>query len=85
MSNAHCRTWIIARKQKNMENETQTVYDLKYGKQHSNTWKMRNAQSRTWSMVRNVKIIENEKNKLQDMKYGEDTEKCEKRETHCTT
>ena len=78
MSNVHCRTWIILRKQKNMENETQTVYDLEYGKQHSNMWKMRNAQSITWSMERKLKIIKNEKHTLQDMKYDEDNEKCEK-------
>ena len=24
-------TWIVVRKLKNMENETQTLYDLKYG------------------------------------------------------
>ena len=26
-----CRTWIIARKMKNVENETQTLYELEYG------------------------------------------------------
>ena len=29
-----CRTWIIARKMKNVENETQTLCDLKYDKKH---------------------------------------------------
>ena len=28
----HCRTWIMASKLKNVENETQTLYDLEYGK-----------------------------------------------------
>ena len=30
MRNTHCRTWIVARKLKNVENETQALYDLKY-------------------------------------------------------
>ena len=32
--NAQCRTWNMARKQKNVENETQTLYDLECGKKH---------------------------------------------------
>jgi hypothetical protein len=32
MRNTHCRNWIVARKIKNGENETQTLYDLEYGK-----------------------------------------------------
>ena len=31
MRNTHCRNWIVARKIKNGENETQTLYDLEYG------------------------------------------------------
>ena len=31
MINAHSRTLIMLRKLKNMENETQTLYDLEYG------------------------------------------------------
>jgi hypothetical protein len=31
MRNTHCRTKNISRKLKNMENETQTAYDLEYG------------------------------------------------------
>ena len=42
MKNTHCRNWIMARKHKNMKNETQTLYDLEYGKKHLKTWKMRN-------------------------------------------
>ena len=34
MRNTHSRTWIMARKLKNMDNETQTLYDLKYGEKH---------------------------------------------------
>jgi hypothetical protein len=32
MRNTHCRTWNIARKLKNVENVTQTQFDLEYGK-----------------------------------------------------
>ena len=31
MINAHYRTWNMARKLKNVKNETQTLYDLEYG------------------------------------------------------
>jgi hypothetical protein len=31
MRNALCITWNMARKQKNKENETQTVLDMEYG------------------------------------------------------
>ena len=31
MRNADCRTWIMARKLNNVENEAQTLYDLEYG------------------------------------------------------
>ena len=34
MSNAHCRTWNMAIKQKIVENETQTLYDLEHGEKH---------------------------------------------------
>ena len=49
------------RKLKNMENETQTLYDLEYGDKNSKPWKMRNAHCRTWNMARKRKIMENEK------------------------
>ena len=58
-------------KLKNVENETQTLYDLEYGEKHLKTWKMRNAHCRTWSMSRKLKIMENEKHTLQDVKYVE--------------
>ena len=50
MRNIQCRTFILAKNLKNMENETQTQYDI-----------MRNPHCRTWSMTKNLKIIENEK------------------------
>jgi hypothetical protein len=31
MINAHYRTWNMARKLKNVENETQILYELEYG------------------------------------------------------
>jgi hypothetical protein len=54
----------MARKLKNMQNETQTLFDLEYGEKHSKMCTMRNAHSRTWSMARKLKIMENEKNTL---------------------
>ena len=54
------RPWNMARNLKNVENETQTVFDLEFGKEHSKTWKRRNAHCSTWSMVRIVKITEKE-------------------------
>ena len=61
MTNAHSRTLIMLRKLKNMENETQTLYDLEYGDKNSKPWKMSNAHCRTWNMARKRKIMENEK------------------------
>ena len=52
MIKAHYRTWNMARKLKNVENETQTLFDLEYGEKHSKTLKMRNAHNRTYSMGR---------------------------------
>ena len=43
------------RKLKKVENETQTLFDLEYGKKYSKTWKMRIAHDKTWSMVRIMK------------------------------
>ena len=34
MRNAHCTTWNLERILKNVENETQTLFDLEYGKNH---------------------------------------------------
>ena len=47
MQNTHGSTWIMARKLKNLENETQTLYDLENGKKHGRRWKIRNAHFRT--------------------------------------
>jgi hypothetical protein len=36
MRNAHCRTWNVARKLKNMENETEILFDLEYVEKFEN-------------------------------------------------
>ena len=63
MRSAQCRTWNMARKLKNMENETQILFELEYGMQNAKTWKMRNRHFRTWSTVRKLKIMEKKKKK----------------------
>ena len=37
MRNTYCRTGIVARKLKNVENDTQTLYDLEYGEKKRKT------------------------------------------------
>ena len=71
MRNKHCRIWIMATKQKSVENEKQTLQDLEYGEKQSKTWKMRHAHSRTWSMARKLKNMENEKHIMKDKIYVE--------------
>ena len=34
LRNTGCSTWIVARNLKNVENDTQTLYDLEYGEKH---------------------------------------------------
>jgi hypothetical protein len=51
----------MARKLKKVENETQTLFGLEYGKKHRKTWKMRIAQCSTWNMAKNMKNRKNEK------------------------
>ena len=65
--NTQCRTCIIVRKRKKLQNETQTLYDLEYGQKQSKTWKMRNTHSRTWIMARKLKNVENETQTLFDL------------------
>ena len=64
----------MARELKNVENETQTLFDLEYGMKHSKMWKMRSTQCRTWIMARELKNVENKKFTFQDMEYGKKTE-----------
>jgi hypothetical protein len=51
-------------KLKNLENETQKLFDMEYGKKHSKTWNRRNAHCRTWIVATKLKIMENEKHTL---------------------
>jgi hypothetical protein len=37
MKNTHCRTWIMGRNLKNMENATLTLYDLEYAENTEKT------------------------------------------------
>ena len=61
----------MARKLKIMENETQTLFGLEYGKKHRKTWKMRIAQCSIWNMARKLKNLENETQTVFDLEYGE--------------
>ena len=54
MISAHFRTWKMARELKNVENETQTLFDLEYSKKHSKAFKMRNIHCRSQNMARNI-------------------------------
>jgi hypothetical protein len=54
----------MAKRIKNVENETQKLFDVEYGRKHPKTWKMRNAQCRTWNMARKLKMMKNEKHTL---------------------
>jgi hypothetical protein len=44
-----------------VDNETQTQFDMNYGKTHSKTWKMKNEHCRTWNMAITRKKKKNEK------------------------
>jgi hypothetical protein len=57
----HCRTWNMARKLKIMENEKDTLVDLKNDEITERREKMRNAQCSTWNMARKLKITDKEK------------------------
>ena len=72
----------MEKKKKNMENETQRLYDLEYGEKHSKTWKMRNAHCRNQNMEGKLKNLENETQTLFDLEYGEKQYKCGKLEMH---
>ena len=54
MGNTHCRTSIMAGILKNIENETQTLYNLEYGKITEKRKKMRNSLDRNWNIARNT-------------------------------
>ena len=44
----------MARELKNVENETQTLFDLEYGKKNSKACKMKNTHCRSQNMARNT-------------------------------
>jgi hypothetical protein len=60
----------MAIKLKNVENETQTMYELEYGKKYWKTWKLWNDHYGTQDMARNLKKVKNEKQTLYNMEYG---------------
>ena len=72
----------MVRKLKNVDNETQALYNLECGEKHWKTWKMRNAHFMTWNMASKLKNVENETQTLFDLEYGEkhwqtlEKEKC---------
>ena len=61
MKQKHSFTWNVARKLKNVEDETQTLYDLEYGEKNCKTWKMRHKNCFTWIMARKLKSVQKEK------------------------
>ena len=61
----------MARKLKKVQNETQTLFGLEYGKKHRITWKIRIAHCRIWNMARKLKNLENETQTVFDLEYGE--------------
>ena len=54
MRNAHCRTWNMASKMKNIENEKCTLQDLEYCEKTEKTWKISKAHLRIWKLSRNT-------------------------------
>ena len=77
---------ICLKKLKNVENETQNLYDLEYVEKHWKTWKTRNTHCRTWIVARNLTwgkwkshIIGPENT----LRYTENRAKMEN--THCRT
>ena len=71
MRNSHCRTWIVTRKLKNVENEKQTLQEVKYVEKHWKTSKMGNAHCRTSKMDIKLENERNQKLTEQDLEYGE--------------
>ena len=60
----------MARKLKNVENETHILYNLEYGEKDRKARKRRYIHSRTWNMARKLKNVENETQTLFDLEYG---------------
>jgi hypothetical protein len=51
----------MARKLKDVENETLTLFEMEYHEKHRKTWKMRNAHCRNSNMAIKLTNEENEK------------------------
>ena len=62
----------MARKLKNVENETQILYNLEYGEKDWKALKRRNVLSKTWYMERKLKNVKNGTQTLFDLEYGKD-------------
>ena len=67
---------------KNVQIQTQTLFDLEYREKNSKTRTMRNAHCRSGNMARKMKNVENETQTLFDLEYSKKTEKPGKCETH---
>ena len=65
----------MARKLKKVENETQTLFDLEYGKKHSKMWKMTNTHCRTWIMARKLKNVKMRHKHCMNWNMARNTEK----------
>ena len=57
----------MVRKLKNVENETQILFDQESDFNYSKTWKMRYAHWWTWIMVRKLKNVGNETQIMYDL------------------
>ena len=78
----HCSTWIMVRKVKNLENETQTLYDLECGEKTEKraNWDTNNVSPVIWyETLKNMQI---EKYTMEDLEYSEKTEKRGKWDTN---
>ena len=60
MRNRHCRNWILVKNLKNVENETQTLYDLVYGKKKT-LKNIKNKKCTMWELEYGNKTDKEEK------------------------
>ena len=54
MRNAHCRTWIMVRKLKKLENLEVSTVGRGIWQENSKKWKMRQKHNLIWNIVRNT-------------------------------
>ena len=78
MKHKQSSTWNVARKLKNVKDETQTLYDLDYGKKTEIRAKRETHTIRPGICRETVKNVNNVKCTLQDLDYHEKTDKREK-------